>query len=49
MSNKTASELSAEILIALIGKATSLGNVKQDAERAAEAFKIIFQTVRNPG
>lgn len=48
MSNKNNSELSAEILIAVINKAPSTGSVKTDAERAAEAFKVIFAAVTNP-
>ena len=48
MTNKTASEIAADILVALIDKAQSTGNVKEDAERAAAAYKVIFQTVQNP-
>ena len=48
MSNKTASEMSADILVALIEKISSTGNFKTDAERAAEAYKIIFAAVLNP-
>jgi hypothetical protein len=49
MSNKTSSEISADILTALIEKISSTGNLATDAQRAAEAYKVIFAAVRNPG
>ena len=48
MTNKTASEIAADILVALIDKAQSTGNVKEDAERAAEAYKVLFMAVQRP-
>jgi hypothetical protein len=49
MSNKTSSEISADILATLIAKVASSGDLSVDAKKAAEAYKIIFATVRNPG
>ncbi|WP_161809036.1 hypothetical protein [Stenotrophomonas humi] len=48
MSNKTTGEISAEILVALIDKTPSTGNIKEDAARAAEAFKVIYAAVMRP-
>ncbi len=49
MSNKTSSEISADILAALIAKVPSSGDLSADAKKAAEAYKVIFAAVRNPG
>lgn len=48
MSNKTSSEISGDILVALIASVSSTGNLKTDADRAAEAYKVIFAAVQNP-
>lgn len=48
MSNKTTGEIAADILVALIEKTPSSGNVKADAERAAEAYKVLFMAVQRP-
>lgn len=49
MSNKTTGEISADILATLIAKVSSSGDLTVDAKKAAEAYKVIFAAVRNPG
>ena len=44
--SKSYEEIAADIVITVIGKAPSSGNLKTDADRAAEAFKIIFSAVQ---
>lgn len=48
MSNKTTGEIAADILVALIAKAPAHSSVQHEAQRAAEAYKIIFAAVQRP-
>jgi|GEM_PF-2086648 len=48
MSNKTSYEIAADILVALIAKSTPLLGVEQEAQRAAEAYKVIYAAVQQP-
>lgn len=44
--SKSYEEIASEIIIAAINKAPSSGNLIADAERIAEAFKVVYEAVK---